>query len=413
MSLDRLLYRTSRCITVISRGENYEVTHELNGRKFVLPRLAYQLLTHLKEPATLEELLDRSAHPFPPKELQAMLDHLRSGGVIVATGDDETYHRRLPNKTLMGIPAYEGAKTTNHQERQLVLLGVPFGSGNKLDAGCSRFPAKLRWFIQSYLSTLHSRNQQLDFRGFGASNDFFSPLRKWLNSNRLTDGGDLFLQANEYPSSVYTKVERLTAEINAAGNVPIMLGGDHSLTFPAIAGITKQHEAIQVIQFDAHTDTYVNRVAELYAGSGKAPHHHGNFLSNALKSTKIAKVWQFGIRGPYTMSPPKDARCKIVYAHEIPDFLQSDSVQQLDPDLPTYLTFDIDFFDPTVAPGTATPVIDGPDYRTGLDLLATVLDRVNVVGADLMEVNPDRDRDDQTIQVAVSTLLRLINGIKA
>ncbi|WP_273444821.1 arginase family protein [Neolewinella agarilytica] len=412
MSLDSLHYRTARCLNVIPRGENYEITHELNGRKFVLPRLAYQLLTHLKEPTTIEELLDRTSTSFPSKEVQTMLNRLRKGGVIVATGDDETYHRRLPNKTLMGIPAYHDSAPEDLQNRRLVLLGVPFGSGNKLDGACAKFPAKIRWFTQSYLSSLHARNHQLDFRGFGADNSFFTSLREWLASNRLTDGGDLVLQSNEYPSSVYAKVERLTEEINGKGNVPIMLGGDHSLTFPAIAGVARQHEAIQIIQFDAHTDTYVNRVAELYAGSGKAPHHHGNFLSNALKSTKIAKVWQFGIRGPFTMTPPKDARCKIVYAHEIPDFLQSNSVQQLDPDLPTYLTFDIDFFDPTVAPGTATPVIDGPGYRTGLDLLATVLDRVNVVGADLMEVNPDRDRDDQTIQVAVSTLLRLINGIK-
>lgn len=412
MSLPPLQYRIARCLNVTQRGEAYEVTHELNGRKFVLPRPAYQLLTQLKDPATLEELHGGAQHPFPLAEVQALLDRLRSGGIVVATGDDETFHRRLPPKSLFGVPTYEGPLSSDSTARRLVLLGLPFGSGNKLDAGCARFPAKLRWFAQSYLAGLYGRANELDFRGFGADNAFFTPLRKWLTENRLTDGGDLFLQANEYPASVYAKVERLTAEISAAGNVPIMLGGDHSLTFPAIAGVAKQHERLQIIQFDAHTDTYVNRIAEMYAGAGKATHHHGNFLSRALELPQITSVWQFGIRGPFTLNPPRDPRCRTVYAHEIPRFLEGEGAELPDPNLPTYLTFDIDFFDPTVAPGTATPVIDGPDYRTGLNLLTTLLEGLNIVGADLMEVNPERDRDEQTMQAAVGTLLRLVNGIK-
>lgn len=411
MSLIPTQYRIARCLNVISRGENYELTHELNGRKFVLPAPAYQLLTQLKEPVTIKELMEKTETPFPEGEIQKLLTRLRNGGVVVATGDDETYHRRLPNKTLLGLPAYNEAGPEDLQKRRIVLLGVPFGNGNKLDAGCARFPAKLRWFAQSYLGGLHAGANQLDFRGFGADNDFFAPLKNWLTSNRLTDGGDLVIQKNEYPSSVYDKVERLTAEISAAGNIPIMLGGDHSLTFPAIAGVAKQHETLQIIQFDAHTDTYVNRVADLYSGAGKAPHHHGNFLSRTLESSRIAKVWQFGIRGPYTMKPSKDPRCEIIYAHEISDFLKGGNVNKINPDTPTYLTFDIDFFDPTIAPGTATPVVDGPDYKTGLNLLNSVLQQVNIVGADLMEVNPERDRDEQTMQIAVGTLMWLINGI--
>lgn len=84
-----------------------------------------------------------------------------------------------------------------------------------------------------------------------------------------------------------------------------------------------------------------------------------------------------------------------------------------DPNLPTYITFDIDFFDPTVAPGTATPVVAGPSYQQGIKLLTEIMDQVNVVAVDIMEVNPEKDCEGQTIQVAVNTLFRMMNGIKS
>jgi agmatinase len=402
----------SACLSVTRRGETFEVVHELNGRRFVLPSPAYQLLRQLREPATLSELLGRTEVAFPEQEVQALLDRLHSGGVVVVDGDDETFQRRLPAQGLMGLPLYETGRPSDQEERRLVILGLPYGGGNNLDAGCAGFPAKFRWFAQSYLSGLRAKAQTVDLRGFGAGNAFFAPLRRWLTEDLLTDGGDLCLQSSEFPVSVYAKVRRLASETASAGNVPVFLGGDHSLTFSTIAGVAEQHERFQVIQFDAHTDTYVNRIAELYAGSGKAAHHHGNFLSRVLELPQISSVWQFGIRGPYSLNPPKDPRCRTIYAHEIPGFLAGDASEMPDPNLPTYVTFDIDFFDPSVAPGTATPVIAGPGFEEGLQLLTKVLDNVNVVGVDIMEVNPERDHDERTIQVAVSTLFRMLNGIK-
>lgn len=412
MSVLPLAYRMSGCLSVTPRGDTFEIIHELSGRRFVLPSPAYRLLSQLRDPATLDELLERSGLDFPAPEVQSLLDRLRSGGVVVVDGDDETFHRRIPAQTAMGLPLYEVALPGDQDKRRLVLLGLPYGGGNHQDAGCARFPAKFRWFAHSYLASLRAKAQTVDLRGFGADNAFFVPLRKWLTEDRLTDGGDLCLQASEFPVSVYAKVRRLASETAGAGNVPIFLGGDHSLTFPAIAGVSGQHERFQVIQFDAHTDTYVNRVAELYAGSGKAAHHHGNFLSRVLDLPQVASVWQFGIRGPFSLNPPKDARCRTVYTHEIPDFLDAPASEMPDPDLPTYLTFDIDFFDPAVAPGTATPVIAGPGYEEGLRLLTKILNHVNVVAADIMEVNPEKDQGERTMQVAVSTLFRMLNGIK-
>ncbi|MEL7163703.1 MAG: arginase family protein, partial [Bacteroidota bacterium] len=283
MSLSPLHYRRASCLSITTRGDAYEVTHQLNGRKFVLPAPAYQVLGRLQQPMTLDQLLEHFPAATPPEKVASLLEGMRVGGIVVATGDDETYHRRLPNQTLLGVPTFDAAKATDRDHPRVVFLGLPFGGGNKLDNGCAKFPAQLRWFAQTYLAGLHARAAELDFRGFGADNAFFAPLRRWLTENRLTDGGDLFLQENEYPSSIYAKVERLAAEISNGGNIPLFLGGDHSLSFPTISGVAKQHERFQVIQFDAHTDTYANNIASLYASSGKATHHHGNFLSRVLE----------------------------------------------------------------------------------------------------------------------------------
>ena len=80
-------------------------------------------------------------------------------------------------------------------------------------------------------------------------------------------------------------------------------------------------------------------------------------------------------------------------------------------DVPYYVTFDIDVLDPSVAPGTATPVPGGFNFEEIKQLFSVVLQNKNIVGLDLVETNPDYDKENLTMQTAIQTILYLLNLI--
>lgn len=403
--------RASQCLNYRKRQGGYEVTHILSGRKFHISEPTREILHLLRDPRDYALISAELANYYTDEEIEQTLMTLRRNGMLVGEGDDETYHLKKTNGTLFGVPNYRPGKSS--AAPRCVLAGIPFGGGNTMDAQCGEFPGFLRIFSQNYLETLGRRPQDVDFRFLGADADRFDNLRQLLTEGRVVDAGDLYIHATEFSSSVYEKIERLTSEISAAADVPVLIGGDHSISYAAIKGVAECYERIQIVQFDAHVDTYDSRVGSLYTNSGRASHHHGTFLSRALELGQVAHVHQFGIRGVFNIRPRAFDRCSIHWAHETQALLKGENPTGLLEGVPVYVTFDIDFFDPSVAPGTATPVAGGPHYAEGLALLEKVLGGHRIIGADLVEVNARRDQSEQTIQLATTTLLNLINNIKS
>lgn len=402
--------RASQCLDYRKKQEGYEVTHLLSGRKFIISDPAKDILELLEKPKDYGLLSAELSYYYDGDLVDATLANLHRNGMLVGENDDETFHLRRTNYQLFGVEDYRPGRS---ERRQSVLAGVPFGGGNTLDRQCADFPIAARRFCHNYLATLHQRITETDFRFLGAADEVFTGLRKAFSAGDIVDAGDLYVHNTEFSTSIYDKIERLTNDITAAGNVPILLGGDHSISFPAIKGVAKQHEQLQIIQFDAHVDTYANRIANIYTSNNRAPHHHGNFLSRVLELPNIEHVYQYGIRGCFNMLSRTDERCSIFWGHELDGIIADSAPSPLLKDVPVYLTFDIDFFDPTIAPGTATPVAGGANYQQGMALLRKVLDGHRIVGVDLVEVNPHRDEAEQTVQLAVSTLLNIINQVNS
>jgi len=402
--------RASQCLDYRKKQEGYEVTHILSGRKFLISDPAKNILELLDEPKDYSLLSAELSYFYDGEVVDATLKKLHRNGMLVGENDDETFHLRSTNFRFFGVEEYRPGRS---DRRQSVLVGVPFGDGNTLDRQCADFPAAARRYCQNYLANLHQRINKIDFRFLGGADAAYEGVRSAFSAGDIVDAGDLYVHNTEFSTSVYNKIERLTHDISTAGDVPILLGGDHSISFPAIKGVAERHEQLQVVQFDAHVDTYANRIGNIYTSNNRAPHHHGNFLSRVLELPNIAGVYQYGIRGCFNMLSRTDERCSIYWAHELDDLLAETVPSPLLQGVPVYLTFDIDFFDPSIAPGTATPVAGGASYRQGMELLRKVLTNHRVVGVDLVEVNPHRDQAEQTMQLAVSTLLNIINQVNS
>ncbi len=159
--------------------------------------------------------------------------------------------------------------------------------------------------------------------------------------------------------------------------VPVMLGGEHSITPFAVKAAAEKFKYLSVLQFDAHAD-----LRDTY---------HGSKFSHACAARRILEICpvvQVGIRS-MDISEMKFAResgqiAKIHFADKLE--LEDIVASQLSKDV--YVTFDVDALDPSIMPSTGTPEPGGLDYYQVLDILKTVARDKNIVGFDCVELAP-------------------------
>ena len=157
--------------------------------------------------------------------------------------------------------------------------------------------------------------------------------------------------------------------------IPVMLGGEHSVTPFAVKAAAEKFKYLSVLQFDAHAD-----LRDSYHGSKNS---HACAVRRILE---ICPVVQVGIRS-MDISEMKFAKesgqiAKIHFAEKLEEIVSA----QLSKDV--YITFDVDALDPSIMPSTGTPEPGGLDYYQVLDILKTVAREKNIVGFDFVELSP-------------------------
>ncbi len=178
------------------------------------------------------------------------------------------------------------------------------------------------------------------------------------------------------------------AGILAAGPGTITLGGDHFITLPILRAYAAKFGPLSVIQFDAHSDLWVDDDMDRI--------DHGTMMYKAVKLGLVdpARSVQIGIRthcDDYLGMEFIDART----VHEKGTAHVAARAREIVGDAPTYVTFDIDALDPAFAPGTGTPVWGG---LASWQAAATLRDLagIDMVGGDVVEVSPPYDTTGAT-----------------
>jgi arginase len=179
----------------------------------------------------------------------------------------------------------------------------------------------------------------------------------------------------------------------AQGLRPISLGGDHSVTFPILRAFQEKFGAIDVLHVDAHPDMY-----DAYEGD---PYSHASPFARALESGCIRRLVQVGIRA----ADPEHARMAERYGVVMLGAESLANIPQAVFEGPLYLSIDLDGLDPAFAPGVSHPEPGGLTTREVLGLIARVSGAL--VGADVVELNPERDVNLQTAGVAVRLVKEL------
>lgn len=284
-------------------------------------------------------------------------------------------------------------------DADVAVMGAPFDFGTQFRAGARFGPRGIR-----EASTLFSF-------GHGGAYDHEDDVT-YLQTDRvrMVDIGDADIVHTDTVQS-HANIAYGVRKILAAGALPVVLGGDHSINIPCIDAFEDdcaKNGPIHIVQFDAHLDFVDVRHGVRFG--------HGNPMRRASEKPWVTGMTQLGIRNVSSTSregyeAARAAGADILSVRQIRK-LGNDAVLALIPEgARYYVTIDIDGFDPSFAPGTGTPSHGGFTYYEVLELLAGLCRRGSVVGVDLVEVAPDYDHSGSTTTLAAQVLLNLIGRI--
>ncbi|MFN0115926.1 MAG: agmatinase [Paracoccaceae bacterium] len=301
----------------------------------------------------------------------------------------------------MDMPRFAGLATfmrlphvpMGHPRRvdvEIGLLGLPFDGGTSNRPGPRHGPRALR----DASTMIRAEHPRTGLRPFEAA--------------ACADLGD----AGPNPADVLDSLARFEAAIaglKAEGTRPLVAGGDHLCTLPVLRGLAKGGEPLGLLHFDSHTDLF-----PAYFGSPVPT--HGNPFRFAVEEGLLdpARMIQIGIRGTMYDRADRD----FAKAHGIRivtmDELRSRGVAEVMDEAravvgarPAYLSYDIDFVDPSVAPGTGTPEWGGPDAYDAMEVVRRAAG-LNIVGADLVEVSPPVDPSGGTAWLGASLMFEIL-----
>lgn len=206
----------------------------------------------------------------------------------------------------------------------------------------------------------------------------------------LDDVGDLAL--SEAPSDDEA-IEKSVAEAIRDGVVPLLLGGDHSVTYPIVRAIAAAHGPVEILHFDAHPDLY-----DELNGNRRS---HASPFARIMEDGLASRLVQVGIRTLNSHQREQATRFGV----EIVGMRDFEAASVPPMRGPTYVSIDLDCLDPAYAPGVSHHEPGGLSVRTLLDVLHRI--EVRIVGGDIVELNPERDINGMTAVVAAKFVKEL------
>ena len=280
-------------------------------------------------------------------------------------------------------------------DADVAVLGVPNDMGTQWRSGARFGPRGIR-----DASTLFSF-------GHGGAYDFErDTLYLTRDEVRIVDVGDADIVHTDMEKS-HANTEEAVRRILAAGAMPVVLGGDHSVHAPVMSAF-EGRGPLHIVHFDAHLDFVDERHGVRYG--------HGNPLRRSSEQTHVAGMTQLGIRNVSSSNrldydAARRAGSDILSVRDVRRLGTQGVLERIPAGIDYYLTVDIDGFDPSIAPGTGTPSHGGFLYYEVQELIEGIAGKGNVVGMDLVEVAPPYDPAGITSILAAQLLMNAIGFI--
>jgi agmatinase len=210
----------------------------------------------------------------------------------------------------------------------------------------------------------------------------------------LFDAGDAALGENGGDLAI---IESTVGELLDGGRRVISLGGDHFVTYPIVRAFAARFDGLSIVHFDAHPDLY-----PIFEGNR---YSHACPFARILEDTSVRNLVQIGIR---TTSSSQREVAKRFGVRAFSPYEVDAAIDAL-PGGPVYVTIDLDGLDPAFAPGVSHREPGGLSVREVLATIRAIPGQI--VGADVVELNPDRDNDGTTAVVAAKFVKELAGRI--
>jgi agmatinase len=226
---------------------------------------------------------------------------------------------------------------------------------------------------------------------------------------RVIDYGDLLVVPGSLQRT-YGEIVAGLAPFFAKGVIPVLLGGDHSITLAHLRAASERHGPVAMLQFDSHTDVY-----DIYYETER--YNAGTPFRRAAEEGVVSpeNSVMVGLRGTvYTTHDYEDARDLGFHVRTMDDVVEKglpkiiQDIREIVGTRPLFLTFDVDSLDPAYAPGTGTLEIGGLTAREALTIVRG-LGGLNFAGFDVVEVNPPLDPGRTTAVVGATMAFEFLS----
>lgn len=307
-----------------------------------------------------------------------------------------------PDYTFLGVPSCDLDDPATYADADVVIIGAPFDGGTSYRSGARFGPSAMR--AACYLGHDGSR-PSLALRTDG------------LKDLRVVDAGDVEMYSGDAARSCEA-LEKVVEQVARTGAIPLMLGGDHTITWPDVTGVARARGwgKVSVIHFDAHADTGNIEFGSLIG--------HGQPMRRLIESgaARGDRFLQIGLRGywppPEILDWMAEQKMRSYEMSEIGargfdavlDEALAIAVDECDG---VFVSVDIDVVDPGSAPGTGTPEPGGLTSRQLLDAVRRICLTVPVVGMDVVEVAPPFDHADITAILGNRVVLEALSALAA
>ena len=305
-----------------------------------------------------------------------------------------------PDITFLGIDRCTIDEPETYADADIVIVGAPFDGGTSWRAGARFGPQAIR---------------MTDYNPHDGSRPSLALRVDGLADMRVVDAGDVEMYSGDAARSC-ADLEVVIEKIASAGAIPLVLGGDHTITWPNATGTARARGwgRVSVIHFDAHADT-----GDIEFGSLVG---HGQPMRRLIESGAVRgdRFLQVGLRGywpgPETLDWMAEQGMRSYEMTEIVhrglnECLTEAFAIAMDDCDGVFLSVDIDVCDPGAAPGTGTPESGGLSARELLDAVRRIALELPVVGMDVVEVAPPYDHADITAMLGNRVVLEAISGI--
>lgn len=383
-------YKVKDSIVFLQEDDKYKIWEHKSGWEVILSEQMLGIISIFSIPVNKMLAFEKMKITYNIDENKAVeiIDYLLVEGII------ETYSPLANtidnnNNGIFNTPLVSIKECLSGDWCNVAFIGMPYDLNVTYQPGTR--------FAPNYIRKVSRALYNYDSKSLGGYFDPSDSTQK-LKNIRLADCGDIKAIVFSKNGSHFDALKETIYKLSSKNIFPVTLGGDHSIAFPCIEGVSKDKK-IKVIQFDAHSDFGLINLK-----NWRDNLHHGNFMDKVLELENVEEVIQIGVR-QFSNENYEHNKVKVYPDRSILDRLE-EFIDSLDTNISYYITLDVDVFDPLVMSATGTPLPGGFNYNELSLIIEKIVKKVEIIGLDVVELLPGKSEVEGII--IASLILKII-----